>query len=82
MPLTLAQYLDRFSWSQRELARQAKVSPHCIRRALAGETIARRNADKIVEALDLKFQKQGAKAHITLGSIHGLKIASLTRKDT
>ena len=36
--LTLEQYLDRFSWSQAELCRQANVSEGVVRRALNGET--------------------------------------------
>ena len=80
MQLTLAEYLDRFSWSQAELSRQAEVSEHCVRRALAGERVARRNAEKIIAALDRRFQAQGAKAHITMGSIKGLQIAELQRK--
>ena len=81
MLMTLAEYLDKFSWSQADLAREADVSAHCVRRALAGEKIARRNAQKIVGALDRKFQTQGAKAHITMGSIKGLQIADLQRKE-
>ena len=78
--MTLAEYLDKFLWSQTELSRQANVSIHCIRRALAGERIARRNAEKIVSALDRKFLAQGAKGHIVMGSIKGLQIAELQRK--
>jgi hypothetical protein len=51
-----------------------------VRRALAGEKIARWNAEEIVEALDRKFQTQGAKAHIAMGSIKGLQITALQRK--
>jgi hypothetical protein len=58
----------------------AGVSEHCVRRALKGETIARRNAEKIIAALDRRFQQQGAKGHIAMGSIKGLKIAELLRK--
>ncbi len=78
--MTLAEYLDKFLWSQAELSRQANVSIHCIRRALAGDKITRRNAEKIVGALDRKFQAQGAKGHIVMGSIKGLQIAELHRK--
>lgn len=81
MQLTLEQYLDRFAWSQAELCRQAGVSEGVVRRALNGEKIARRNAEKIVEALDRKFQQKGAKGgHIAMGSIKGLQIAELQRK--
>ena len=80
MQMTLAEYLDKFSWSQAELSRQAGVSVHCVQRALAGEKIARRNAEKIVVALDRKFQQQGPRGHIVMGSIKGLQIAELQRK--
>ncbi len=75
--MTLADYLHAFTWSQAELARQADISEHCVRRALAGERISRRNAEKIITALDRRFQAQGAKAHITIGSIQGLALADL-----
>jgi hypothetical protein len=51
-----------------------------VRRALKGEKIARRNAEKIIAALDWKFQDSGAKGHIVMGSIKGLQIAELQRK--
>ena len=79
-PMMLADYLNMFSWGQADLAREAEVSTHTVSRALNGEKIARRNAQKIVEALDRKFQGQGAKGHIAMGSIKGLKIAELQRK--
>jgi hypothetical protein len=40
----------------------------------------RRNAEKIIAALDRKFQAGGAKGHIVMGSIKGLQIAELQRK--
>ena len=80
MQLTLEQYLDRFSWSQAELCRQADVSEGVVRRALNGETISRASAEKIIEALDRKFREKGTKGHIVMGSITGLQIAGLQRK--
>ena len=80
MQLTLEQYLNRFAWSQAELCRQADVSEGVVRRALNGETIARRNAEKIINALDRKFREKGAQGHIVMGSIKGLQIAELQRK--
>lgn len=78
MPFTLADYLHRFSWSQADLAREAGVSEHCVRRALAGERIARRNGQKIIDALDRKFQLQEPRSgHITISSIHGLQLADI-----
>ncbi len=80
MQLTLEQYLDRFAWSQAELCRQAGVDEGVVRRALRGEKIARRNAEKIVAALDRKFRENGAKGGIAMGSIRGLQIAELQRR--
>ncbi len=79
-PMKLADYLDMFSWSQADLARAADVSTHCVSRAINGKPIARRNAQKILEALTQQFQAQGGKAHIGMGSIKGLQIADLQRK--
>ncbi len=78
--MKLADYMDNFGWSQAELAYEADVSVQTVARALAGETLSRRNAVKIVETLENKWQKQGLKGHITLASIRGLKVAELTRK--
>ena len=82
MQLTLKQYLDRFSWSQAELCRQAGISEGVVRRALNGEKIARRNAEKIIAALDWKFREKGAQGHIAMGSIKGLQITELQHKKT
>lgn len=79
-PMKLADYLDMFSWSQADLAREADVSTHCVSRAINGKTIARRNAQKILEALNRQFQAQGGKAFIGMGSIKGLQIAALQHK--
>ncbi len=81
-PMKLADYLNMFSWSQADLARAAEVSTHCVSRAINGKPIARRNAQKILEALNRQFQAQGAKAYIGMGSIKGLQIADLQRKGT
>jgi Bacterial regulatory proteins, lacI family len=78
--MTLADYLDMFSWGQADLARAADVSAHTVSRALKGEKIARRNAQKIAEALSLQLEAQGGKGHIGLASIKGLKVADLQRK--
>ena len=80
--MKLADYLNMFSWSQADLARVADVSTHCVSRAINGKPIARRNAQKILEALTWKFQDQGGKGHIGMGSIKGLQIADLQRKAT
>jgi hypothetical protein len=76
----LADYLDMFSWSQADLARAADVSPHCVRRALRGEPIARRNAAKIAAALTGQLNGQGGRGHIGVQSIQGLQVADLHHK--
>lgn len=79
-PMKLADYLDMFLWSQADLAREADISTHCVSRAINGKRIARRNAQKILEALNRQFQAQGGKAFIGMASIKGLQIADLQRK--
>jgi transcriptional regulator with XRE-family HTH domain len=77
--MKLADYLNNYGWSQADLAREADISPQTVARALAGETLSRRNAAKIVDALDRKWQTH-AKGHLTLASIRGLKVTDLRRK--
>ena len=78
--MKLADYLNAFTWSQADLAREADVSTQTVARALKGHTIARRNANKIIAALDRKWQANGGKGHISQASIRGLKVAELQRK--
>lgn len=79
-PMTLIEYLDRFWWTQTQLANEAHVSTHTISRAVCGETISRRNAIKIVEALERKLQSQGTNVHLDVSSIKGLQVAALQSK--
>lgn len=79
-PMRLIDYLNMFSWSQADLAREAGVSTHCVSRAIHGKKIARRNAQKIIEALTRQFRLQGGNAHIGRGSIQGLQIADVQQK--
>lgn len=81
-PMRLADYLNMFAWSQADLAREAGVSTHCVSRAINGKRIARRNAAKMLEALNRRFAEQGGNAYITMASIKGLQIAELTHKKT
>jgi DNA-binding XRE family transcriptional regulator len=78
--MRLSDYLDRFAWSQAELARQAGVSPQCVARALRGEKITRRNAEAIIAALQRKYKAAGLRGAITLASVKGLHISDLRRK--
>jgi Helix-turn-helix len=78
--MRLADYLNGFSWSQADLAREADISVASVARAINGDAISRRNAQSIISALDKKLQAQGAKGHVTLGSVRGLHITDLKRK--
>ncbi len=79
MRLTLGAYLDHFAWSQAQLAREADCSTTVVSRVLNGETISRRNAEKIVAAIDRKLKLQGVRDRITVESIEGLRIADYQR---
>lgn len=78
--MKLSDYLDSYSWSQADLADKAQISSGSVSRALAGEPIVRRNASKIVKALDREHRDQGGVGHITLRDIKGLRITKLKRK--
>jgi transcriptional regulator with XRE-family HTH domain len=80
MRFTLDEYLNQFSWSQAECAREADVSVSVVGRVLKGETISRRNAEKLIKAIDAKLRAQGQKEHVTLDSLEGLHISELRRK--
>ncbi len=75
----LIDYLNAYAWSQAELARRADIAPSTVARALAGNPIARRNADKIVMALEEKHKAIGGPGHIVLASVRGLKITDTHR---
>lgn len=77
--MKLADYLNAFSWSQADLAREADISTQTVARALKGHVIARRNANAIVTAINRRWQLGGGKGHISLASIRGLKVAELQR---
>jgi hypothetical protein len=80
MRFTLDQYLNQFSWSQAQCAREADVSVSVVGRVLKGERISRRNAEKLIRAIDAKLKAQGQKERITLDSVEGLHISELKRK--
>jgi hypothetical protein len=80
--MRLSEYLDRFSWSQADLAREADINSQTVARALSGDTISRRNANAIVRAVGTQWTRQGMSGHITLASIRGLHITGLRRKRT
>lgn len=79
MRLALSEYMDHFSWSQAEMAREADVSTGVIDRALKGETISRRNAKKIVTAIDRNLKLQGVRDRVTIASFNGLNVSPIRR---
>jgi transcriptional regulator with XRE-family HTH domain len=80
MRLKLDEYLNQFSWSQAQCAREADVSVSVVGRVLKGERISRRNAEKLVKAIDAKLKSQGVHERVTLDSVDGLIISDLKRK--
>ena len=53
--MRLGDLLNKFGWSQADLARNAQVSTTTIRRVFLQENISRRNAQKIVDACSAKL---------------------------
>ncbi len=80
MRFTLDEYLNQFSWSQAQCAREADVSVSVVGRVLKGDTISRRNAEKLIRAIDAKLKAQGVRERVTLDSLEGLHISQLRRK--
>ncbi len=78
--MRLSEYLDKYAWSQAELARRAGISTQSVARALSGEAISRRNAEAIAGAISAREKTLGAKNNITASDIHGLHITRLKRK--
>jgi len=80
MRFTLDEYLNQFSWSQAQCAREADVSVSVVGRGLKGDTISSRNAEKLIRAIDAKLKAQGVRERVTLDSLEGLHISQLRRK--
>jgi transcriptional regulator with XRE-family HTH domain len=78
--MRLSEYMDKYSWSQAELARRAGISTQSVARALAGKEISRRNAEAITGAVNAREKTLGAKNSITAADITGLHITRLRRK--
>ncbi len=47
---TIVEYRRELGWSQRELARQARLDPNTVRKAENGETVSSQTALAIAEA--------------------------------
>lgn len=73
--MRLADYLDDLSWSQKDLARQARISPTSVSRALRGEKVSRRVANSMVAAISRELKQT-----IRLPQVEGLRVAGLRRR--
>ncbi len=49
--MTIVEYRRELGWSQRELARRARLDPNTVRKAESGEPISSQTALAIAEAL-------------------------------
>jgi transcriptional regulator with XRE-family HTH domain len=73
--MRLADHLDTLCWSQRDLARNAKVSAQSVSRALSGERVSRRIALAILQAVSVGYGRK-----MTIDDIVDLKIVTLKRR--
>lgn len=73
--MKLAEYLDMLSWSQADLAREAKVSSQSVSRALSGRRISRRVAFNVVAALSKAIGRK-----LMLPEVEGLQVVPLKRR--
>ncbi len=56
--MRLVDYLDTLNWTQTDLADQADVSPSTVKRVLKGQTVSRKNATAICEALTKAMKRE------------------------
>lgn len=80
--MKLIDYLNQYSWSKADLARNAEISIGSVTSALDGQPIARSSAKRIVDALQLEHERLKRPGVITLASVRGLKITDVKRKKT
>jgi transcriptional regulator with XRE-family HTH domain len=69
--MTLEDYRFECNWSKNEMAREAKIDFSTLQRALTGESISARTADKLAFAISKKLGRP-----VRAGDIEGLNIAS------
>lgn len=67
---TIVEYRRDLGWSQRELARRARLDPNTVRKAENGETVSGQTANAIAEAFSEAFGKR-----ILVRDIDGLNVA-------
>lgn len=70
----LSDYLDMLAWSQADLAREAGISKSTVTRVLNGDTISRRNAKAILDAIN-----NATKSKLQVSDIRGLRITPIHR---
>lgn len=80
--MRLGKWLDKYAWSQAELARRAGISVSSVSRALDGKPISRRNAEAIVGALSAHEKALGNKKPVMLADVTGLHITEYRHKRT
>jgi hypothetical protein len=69
--------MDSFAWSQAQLAREADVSTSVVARVLKNESISRRNAEKILAAINRKYKAMGGRDPVALSDFPDIHITSL-----
>jgi transcriptional regulator with XRE-family HTH domain len=69
--MTLDDYRIECAWSQAEMARNAKIDPNTLRRALSGESISANTANKLAHAIGKELRRT-----IRSQEIDGLNVSS------
>lgn len=73
--MKLADYLDIFSWSQKDLAKHAHVSPASVSRALHGDKVSRRIANAMAATISKELGQT-----VRVPDLDGLAVMSLRRR--
>lgn len=69
--MTLDDYRTECAWSQAEMARNARIDPNTLRRALGGESISANTANKLARAISKELGKT-----VRASQIEGLNVSS------
>jgi ribosome-binding protein aMBF1 (putative translation factor) len=67
--MTLDQYRIECDWSRSEMAREAKMDYITLNKAITGETISNRSAEKLARAISVKLGRS-----VTWQEIEGLNV--------
>lgn len=74
--MTLTEYLLSLDWSVAQLARQAGIDTGTAHKAVKGEPITLRSANKILKALSTSLGRK-----VVLSDVNGLNVGSGTGAD-